>query len=92
MIRFVNGEPKYVWFSQHSNGEAYTFSALKKDASGKRVSHWTSEMCPNSKRHWLTMDKANCVLRKWHVDFPYPPPAPRGISGLRFRTNVLIFF
>jgi hypothetical protein len=38
MIRFVNGVPKYVWFSQHANGEAYTFEALKKDGSGKRVS------------------------------------------------------
>jgi hypothetical protein len=37
MIRFINGEPKYVWFSQHANGEAFTFSALQKDKSGKRV-------------------------------------------------------
>ncbi|KAF2676542.1 hypothetical protein K458DRAFT_447452 [Lentithecium fluviatile CBS 122367] len=36
MIRFINGVPKYVWFSQHANGEAYTFEALKKDSSGKR--------------------------------------------------------
>ena len=37
MIRFVDGVPKHVWFSQHANGEAYTFDALEKDASGKRV-------------------------------------------------------
>jgi hypothetical protein len=37
MIRFINGEPKYVWFSQHANGEAFTFSALQKDKPGKRV-------------------------------------------------------
>lgn len=37
MIRFVDGVPKYVWCSQHANGEAFTFEALKKDASGNRV-------------------------------------------------------
>ncbi|KAF2244957.1 hypothetical protein BU26DRAFT_568938 [Trematosphaeria pertusa] len=36
MIRFINGVPKYVWFSQHANGEAFTFSVLKKDKAGKR--------------------------------------------------------
>jgi hypothetical protein len=38
MIRFVAGKPKYVWLSQHSNGEAYTFACLQKDSTGKRVS------------------------------------------------------
>lgn len=38
MIRFKGGVPKKVWLSQHANGEAYTFKALEKDASGKRVS------------------------------------------------------
>jgi hypothetical protein len=42
MIRFVNGSPKYIWLSQHANGEAFTFHALSKDASGKRVSHNSS--------------------------------------------------
>jgi len=36
MVRFINGTPTYVWLSQHSNGEAFTFSALKKDSTGKR--------------------------------------------------------
>ncbi|KAF2108733.1 hypothetical protein BDV96DRAFT_605487 [Lophiotrema nucula] len=36
MIRFQNGIPKAVWYSQHANGEAFTFSALKKDKTGKR--------------------------------------------------------
>lgn len=39
MIRFVNGVPKYVWLSQHANGEAYKFKALKKYDSGNRVSN-----------------------------------------------------
>ena len=38
MIRFIGGVPKYVWYSQHANGEAFTFECLKKDQSGKRVS------------------------------------------------------
>lgn len=37
MIRFSNGVPQSVWLSQHANGEAYTFSCLQKDVSGKRV-------------------------------------------------------
>jgi len=37
MIRFEDGIPKAVWLSQHSNGEAYTFSCLQKDSSGQRV-------------------------------------------------------
>jgi hypothetical protein len=37
MIRFIDGKPKYVWLSQHSNGEAYAFTALEKTDAGKRV-------------------------------------------------------
>ncbi|KAF2195553.1 hypothetical protein K469DRAFT_544849 [Zopfia rhizophila CBS 207.26] len=36
MIRFVKGAPKYVWYSQHANGEAFKYEVLKKDGSGKR--------------------------------------------------------
>ncbi|KAF1973319.1 hypothetical protein BU23DRAFT_135373, partial [Bimuria novae-zelandiae CBS 107.79] len=36
MIRFVNGQPTAIWYSSHANGAAYTFSAVQKDASGKR--------------------------------------------------------
>lgn len=34
MVRFKNGEPQAVWFSQHDFGEAYTYSAVQK--VGKR--------------------------------------------------------
>ncbi|PQE19253.1 hypothetical protein CJF32_00010956 [Rutstroemia sp. NJR-2017a WRK4] len=34
MIRFVNGTPQAVWYSQHSNGEAFLYSVVEK--SGKR--------------------------------------------------------
>ncbi|GAM88948.1 hypothetical protein ANO11243_069820 [Dothideomycetidae sp. 11243] len=29
-IRFVNGVPQSVWYSQHSNGQAFTYSAVDK--------------------------------------------------------------
>jgi hypothetical protein len=52
MIRFIGGEPKYVWFSQHANGEAFAFSALQKDQSGKRVSfHTFPSRSPNHNLH-----------------------------------------
>ncbi|RMD43433.1 hypothetical protein DV735_g1781, partial [Chaetothyriales sp. CBS 134920] len=36
MIRFVNGEPSAIYFSQHSSGQAFTFSVIDKDpASGR---------------------------------------------------------
>lgn len=31
MIRFVNGTPQAVWFSQHASGQAFTYGALEKD-------------------------------------------------------------
>jgi hypothetical protein len=34
MVRFENGVPKAVWYSQHEYGEAYTYAAVQK--SGKR--------------------------------------------------------
>lgn len=35
MVRFANGTPTAVWYSQHSNGEAFTYDAVQK--SGLRV-------------------------------------------------------
>jgi hypothetical protein len=40
VVRFQNGEPKAVFFSEHSFGEAYTWEAIEK--SGKRVSQFSS--------------------------------------------------
>ncbi|KAI9645269.1 hypothetical protein NHQ30_006004 [Ciborinia camelliae] len=34
MIRFVNGTPQAIWYSQHGNGEAFLYSVVEK--SGKR--------------------------------------------------------
>ncbi len=35
MIRFQDGQPQAIWYSQHSNGEAFTWAAVEKD--GMRV-------------------------------------------------------
>jgi hypothetical protein len=37
MVRFVNATPSAMWFSQHSNGEAFTYQAVEKGRDGKRV-------------------------------------------------------
>ncbi|OAP57611.1 hypothetical protein AYL99_08349 [Fonsecaea erecta] len=36
MVRFVNGAPTAMWFSQHSSGEAFSYSALQKYNNGER--------------------------------------------------------
>lgn len=37
MVRFSNGSPTAVWFSQHANGQAFRYTAVEKDsASGQR--------------------------------------------------------
>jgi hypothetical protein len=40
VVRFQHGEPKAVFFSEHSFGEAYTWDAVEK--KGNRVSRITS--------------------------------------------------
>lgn len=34
MIRFSNGTPQAIWYSQHSSGQAFTYHAVEK--KGKR--------------------------------------------------------
>lgn len=34
MIRFIDGEPGAIWYSQHSRGQAFTYNAVEKH--GKR--------------------------------------------------------
>ncbi|RMZ75618.1 hypothetical protein DV738_g5389, partial [Chaetothyriales sp. CBS 135597] len=36
MIRFVNGEPSAIYFSQHSSGQAFRFSVIDKDPNSGR--------------------------------------------------------
>ncbi|QIW99236.1 hypothetical protein AMS68_004754 [Peltaster fructicola] len=36
MVRFMNGQPTGLWYSQHSNGEAFTYDATEKYNGGLR--------------------------------------------------------
>lgn len=38
MVRFQDGKPTDVWYSQHANGEAFTYDAVDKFNGGVRVS------------------------------------------------------
>jgi len=31
MIRFSNGQPQYIWYSQHSNGQAFAYRSVRKN-------------------------------------------------------------
>jgi hypothetical protein len=50
MIRFQSGEPQAVWYSQHANGEAFTYAAVQKQgirplafvANGSHANYATS--------------------------------------------------
>ncbi|KAF2259469.1 hypothetical protein CC78DRAFT_537083 [Lojkania enalia] len=63
MIRFENGKPSAVWFSQHANGEAFKFSILKKDKSGKRpivyAANGSHALFPTSGSHDHTIPNLN---------------------------------
>lgn len=45
MVRFANGKPTAIWYSQHSNGEAFTYSATQKYNGGVRVCLHTLRSC-----------------------------------------------
>lgn len=36
MIRFENGIPQWIWFSQHGNGQAFRYTTTQKHAGGPR--------------------------------------------------------
>ncbi|KAF2022145.1 hypothetical protein BU24DRAFT_38761 [Aaosphaeria arxii CBS 175.79] len=36
MIRFKNGVPQHVWYSQHANGQAFSYSVTQKHNNGDR--------------------------------------------------------
>ncbi|KAF2791963.1 hypothetical protein K505DRAFT_308528 [Melanomma pulvis-pyrius CBS 109.77] len=78
MIRFVDGAPKYVWYSQHANGEAYTFAALKKDAAGKRplvyAANGSHALYPTPGTHDHTLPNLNLPFALLLVDDTDPGP------------------
>lgn len=38
-IRFLNGKPQSIWYSQHNYGRAYTFSAVQKSANNRPIAY-----------------------------------------------------
>jgi hypothetical protein len=47
MIRFVNGKPSELWYSQHSDGQAFEYDVLEKYDGGQRVSP-SSSLAPHN--------------------------------------------
>ncbi|KAH5784274.1 hypothetical protein HBI37_196220 [Parastagonospora nodorum] len=39
MIRFASGVPQAVWYSQHANGQAFTYPTVEKTSSGRPVAY-----------------------------------------------------
>ncbi|KAF2478245.1 uncharacterized protein BDR25DRAFT_299902 [Lindgomyces ingoldianus] len=72
MIRFENGVPKVVWFSQHANGEAFKYEVLKKDKSGKRplafCAHGSHALYPTAGTHDHTIPNFNLPFKFLLVD------------------------
>lgn len=62
MIRFANGTPTEMWFSQHSGGQAFSYSATEKYDGGVRVSSRPYLHCDNM----LMLFLARGILRKRH--------------------------
>lgn len=60
MVRFQNGKPQAVWYSQHNNGEAFTYSATMKYNNGLRVSGITSP--PTTKQQYANVNSLSCSL------------------------------
>lgn len=50
MVRFINGEPDQMWFSEHSNGEAFHWSVLEKQ--GKRAISYSGR---GTHANWATV-------------------------------------
>ncbi|KAF2731479.1 hypothetical protein EJ04DRAFT_514579 [Polyplosphaeria fusca] len=72
MIRFENGVPKAMWYSQHANGEAFKFDILKKDKSGKRPlsfsAHGSHALYPLPGTHDHTLPNLNLPFPLLLVD------------------------
>jgi hypothetical protein len=53
MIRFVNGKPSELWYSQHSDGQAFEYDVLEKYDGGQRVSPSLSPVMRNTSNEVL---------------------------------------
>jgi hypothetical protein len=39
MVRFSNGVPQAIWYSQHANGQAFNYNAVEKTDSGRPIAY-----------------------------------------------------
>ncbi|KAF2025635.1 hypothetical protein EK21DRAFT_76036 [Setomelanomma holmii] len=39
MVRFANGKPQAIWYSQHANGQAFKWNVVEKTADGRPVAY-----------------------------------------------------
>jgi hypothetical protein len=39
MMRFANGVPQAVWYSQHANGQAFTYATVEKTPDGRPIAY-----------------------------------------------------
>ncbi|KAL9053966.1 MAG: hypothetical protein Q9162_004456 [Coniocarpon cinnabarinum] len=69
MIRFTNGEPQAIWYSQHSFGEAFSFNAsgLQKQ-QGRPISYSAN----GSHANYATSGSHFYAIPEW----PIPGPSP----------------
>jgi hypothetical protein len=39
MVRFLNGVPQAVWYSQHANGQAFRYTSVEKTEAGRPIAY-----------------------------------------------------
>jgi hypothetical protein len=39
MVRFINGQPQSIWYSQHANGQAFTYRTVEKTQDGRPIAY-----------------------------------------------------
>jgi hypothetical protein len=50
MVRFKNGVPDVMWYSQHATGQAFKFEVVQKDEANLRVGHHRTPFRPSDAR------------------------------------------
>lgn len=70
MVRFKDGQPTAVWFSQHEYGEAYSYSAVQK--VGKRPVAYSAKGSHANYAKAASLDlhnfsKCNSILPTWYL-------------------------
>ena len=72
-IRFVNGTPQSVWYSQHSSGEAFTYGAVEKYNNSDRIVSYsgrgTHANYATSGEHDHTIPGVNLPFHLFLVDY-----------------------